>query len=63
MNAKQPRYVVTVEHRKPFSFARVIDTKTGRCMGAADSFRDGEKYRELCDIQARALNNPWKEKA
>ena len=66
----EPRYVVTVDKRGMFSFARVIDTKTGRCMGATDSYRDkgpagykGSWFIELCEIQAHALNNPWKEKA
>lgn len=52
----QERYKVTVWHGEAGSHATVYDTKTGRAMGHTSTFRDGAAWRELADIQARALN-------
>jgi hypothetical protein len=55
------RYTVrkSVTHKGTFAevwWADVMDTKTGRRMGAYNSFQDGAGWRTLAEIQAAALN-------
>ena len=52
----KPRYYVTVWHGEAGSIGSIIDRKFGRVKGSASTFRNGADWRELLDIQCRALN-------
>ena len=50
------RYRVAVWHGEIASHGHVFDSKTGRIMGRTSTYRDGTAWRELLEIQCRALN-------
>jgi len=56
MRQPKKRYTVTIWHGASGSIGVVIDRKTRRIKGRCSTFRDGVGWRELLEIQCKALN-------